>query len=212
MTISKQLSTLILFAVSTLANATVVDFNGAPENAYNTLGSVTSNGYSVTLVPALLAAQGTFSNVDSVGPTNGTIYYGVWNNASQSSVSFNLTAADNSLFSLSAFDFSNVNYSFAGIRTQSLGLVGLLADNTVVSETISIIGIQSFTTLNVGAGFSNLKSVTFTANGDPNLRALFDNIVVNAEISTNSVPEPGSMALVSIALLGLGLARKQKKV
>jgi hypothetical protein len=118
----KKIAALTLVAVCTFGNASVVTFNSAPDNNYFS-GPVTSDGFTV----AGTIHQGTFSDFDGRGQTNGTVYYGIWNNAGLTTSGFTLTAADNSLFSLMAFDFDNA-YPGGGARTTSLTLTGTLAD------------------------------------------------------------------------------------
>jgi hypothetical protein len=100
-----------------------------------------------------------------------------------------LTSVGGGLFSLLGIDYG----LFSG-GPGSLTVEGLLNDNSLLTEMLALGDLANFQF----QGWSGLKSVTFTATAD----LVLDNI--------NAVPEPGSAALVMLALSGLALVRRRR--
>jgi hypothetical protein len=78
----------------------------------------------------------------------------------------------------------------------------------------SLDGVTFFSTSSSGhydvhvIAANNNSLLTFITRNDPSYNQL-DNVVVNG---VNAVPEPGSLALVGLAIAGLGVVRRKKSI
>lgn len=102
-------------------------------------------------------------------------------------------------FSLKSIEVGNWE---RGYLPGSMELIGTLAGGGTVSTLLSTADLWSSHLL---AGFDNLRSVEFRGHGT--YAVAFDNLVLDV---SRSVPEPGSLALLSLAVAGLGLRRRQR--
>lgn len=112
-----------------------------------------------------------------------------------------LMAAGGGLFSLLGLDYAAIDLGFGLVPNATLRVSGLVNGGGSLRQTLSLddLGFSSFSF----QGWSKLTQVSFAANAD----FVLDNI--NAV--QQAIPEPASLALVSVALAGLALARRRKR-
>ena len=135
-------------------------------------------------------AAASFLPLDGVGSGGSPGLFGLQNET------IKLMAQGGGRFSLLGLDFGLSPFAILdppGL-VPTLTILGL--GNTLLSETLVLDSLLSSFTFQ---GWSNLREVSFSANAD----FILDNIVAFA------VPEPGSLALMSVALAGLWTARRR---
>lgn len=134
-------------------------------------------------------AAASFLPLDGVGSGGSPGLFGLQNET------IKLMAQGGGRFSLLGLDFGLSPFaSVAPGMLPTLTILGL--GNALLSETLVLDSLLSSFTFQ---GWSNLREVSFSANAD----FVLDNIAALA------VPEPGSLALMSVALAGLWTARRR---
>ncbi len=180
--------------------AVVIDFEEIDNSLTNVFSdpSLDSQGFNFTISnagPAALlhwAANSPY-NADPGGVTYTHNFRGMITT---------LTTIGGGAFDLTSIDFGDVLNDPNPMRINVMGYYQGGGSITSVIMLDSLIGLETF-----NFNWSNLSSVTWTK---PNGWLQLDNVVVN-ESEFGRVPEPATLALTSLGLLGMGYRRKQQK-
>ena len=190
-----------LFAVSSYAAPITIDFEAGP------FGSQ-PNGFSATGFPGVTFSDTLGANLEvgfsgfaECGFTNCLAVFG----DDTSGLRINFAAPANFL----SLDFGNDNpgYVFAG----DLGLLTVFLGATQVGQASTLLYIDDIMNQSVSISGVTFDSATFfytDPSGNPrNLIEAVDNITYD---NVAQVPEPASIALTAIGLIGLGVARRRR--
>lgn len=206
-----------LLSVCGLANAVVLTFDEIP--AQETIQtSVDSGGYHFASNHMHTYGCGHWDLVAS----NGTTHLGY---ESGRGAPITMTRADGGTFSLLSLDASEFYPNSGGDRPNAefLRIVGtwldgatatldLVLDGILADGTGGVVDFEHFTLPSL---FTNVSSIVFTGlrfEGRDGGVAIDNLEVLDGVVETPSthVPEPGTLALLGMGLLGMGAARRRK--
>jgi hypothetical protein len=202
---STYLALLAVLLLPMAANADLIDFEDiAFAGSRTPFGPQVSQGFSFqpTSTGDSLAIHRNGDACSGGCVDNGTQALLVYDESATPAFEVLMTAVDGGVFNLLSFDYSEL-FTFITDGSGEIDLVGTLFGGGTVSASFAIDQIPSaYQTANV-VGFVGLTSVSFSSD---TYFPTYDNIVVSR------VPEPGTLALFGIGLLGMGAARRRKKV
>lgn len=193
-TLSRLACSLLLCLGTATASAAVITFDPASQIQFNNVGEATYDeagfrlsGPGASFFPLFDAGSGTPAS-------QGLVVFG--------SNTLTQTSLGGAMFNLMGFDFRAYDLSFGTIPGPAPDVTLLV---TGLFGMGSLPQTQELLLNNTGAPFQawmNLSQVSFSSSADFAL----DNITVQ---DVQNVPEPGSMALVGVAVMGLLYTRRR---
>ena len=192
------------------AQADVIDFSGEADGAYAIfdgapdtydISGFTFDGHFLYTTAGSGCGEGGCNTIDG---ESGQIadFFGAGTPV------MTLAESGGNAFSLVSLDAAIAYLNISSLyNADSLTVVGTLFGGGTVSQTMGL-GLGAGT-MSFDSSWGNLLSIEFAAGGSGNGSNAFvtDNIVLGAA----TVPEPGTLALLGIGLLGMGAARRRKK-
>jgi hypothetical protein len=206
--IKKSIAAIAIGLASMGANASTIDFQNLSFGDCAYYGyNVSSGGFDFTGNPADGALFGC-----SAGLIGGNTSNALINANSRSMLTMTRTGGGvfdlTSFYAGSRFDYLNPNGFNSYGQAMGMDLVGTVSGGGTVNASITFNG-GNFAQYLMGAGFSNLTSVTMSVAGlGDTIEFLIDDIVVD---ESTQVPEPGSLALLGLGILGLAAQRRRKQ-
>lgn len=180
----------LLAAAGFNANATVIDFNSVTGSSGSYGSTYTEEGFQLT------------GDLYTIRPNYGSQYTGTtsfFNNTINGTTT--LAKVGGGAFALDSVDLDGFY-----LQAASVTFVGTLLNNTTTSLTFTTNASYGLQTFAFTSAFDNVKSVSWIQAYPYHS---FDNIVVNAGAAAAQVPEPTSIALLGMGLLGFAASRRK---
>jgi hypothetical protein len=197
--IAKAVAAAALVLAGSAQAADVIDFESLSNTGFpyfTAVGSYAEDGYKLTVnggLVNLLFAPSTDNFLQYAGST--TAFAGAGDTVK-------LQRADGTAFNFNSIDLSKLSVLNPG--GNSVTFTGNFAAGGSITQSVTIdsaFGLHG----NAFAGFTNLKSVTWTESSRVSKDYQFDNINVSA------VPEPETYAMLAAGLGLLGFMARRKK-
>ncbi|WP_295761032.1 PEP-CTERM sorting domain-containing protein [Undibacterium sp.] len=205
---------LVLGAGSQLSQAAVIDFEDIATSAGNAVFDSSpdaSGGFLFTSPSNHIHRVNQFGSFGDSGSTNLMIHD---NGGANAGNGLTMTKVGGGTFGMSSAWLSE---GFSNFGAKQVHIVGSLfgGGSVVLDFTLDGIfdgagGLNDFQTVNFDGSWNNLTSVAFNGiGGTANEHAWsIDNINVGEAATT--VPEPSTLALMALAMVGLGFMRRRK--
>jgi hypothetical protein len=213
-----------LLSICGLANAEIITFDDVPSGEAITTSADTM-GYHFASAHMHTYGLGVWD----INSSNGTTHLGY---ESGRGSAITMSRQDGGVFSLSALDVSEFSPNDGGDRPNAefLRLIGTWLDGSTASLDLvldnvhadGVGGVVDFEHFTLPSLFTNVVSLTFEGLRFTSRDGLgfsggvaFDNLdVVNGVVVTDppstNVPEPATLALFGLGLIGMGAARRRK--
>jgi len=177
---------------------------------------------ALTALAFCQAAPAAYINIDDSDPNTVTITAGDFEggfSVNGNQITSGLGNSGSVTLADSAYNLSGSWIDLGQAANGFLGLYFALAgDPTSVTSGIALYSSSDGTwaTLNGGSSFGAFFGITYFTTGDPTLvqngQTGYGGLpYLSVEFTSESVPEPASVALVGLGLAGLGFARRQRR-
>ena len=206
--IIRSLAVITLFFATMAVQAAPVVIDFEAETPGIPSAPISENGFTLSVSGADPDSDGVF-DPGSGAFTNGTHIFGWCSTGCAGLQTVNIASNSGAPFTLDSIDAANLD---PGILEpgQTIEVLGNLAGGGTVSASLVLV-LDTYTTFNLPANFTNLSSVEFTSPYNPDVG--IDNIVVNAAAAAAqpvpSIPLPALFLLMALmCLFGLYSSRR----
>lgn len=198
----KFILTVVVLALSGVANATVIDFDARESTSLVTSASYSEDGFTFISSDTGSSAFVSWGSTDTGSTTTGYTGSAAMFNNYADETTF-LTADDGSAFDLNAIDLAEV-YNKDSYAATEVIFTATLAAGGSASYTAVLDLVFGNQTVNFGSVFNGVTSVSWDQTYNYHQ---FDNLVINED--AGEIPEPVSLAILGFGLLGLGVVRRK---